>query len=90
VVLDVEEVGAAQVRVARRLAGPEPGCVDHALESGPHAVGQVEVDPAMDILEGPGDLGDHHVPGREQGSRMPRLERPALHSNSTSNGTLST
>jgi len=78
-VLDVEEVGAAQVGVAIGLPRPQLGRVDHALEVGLHAVIQVEVDPAVHVLERTPDPGDHHVSGGELRRRVPRLERPTSH-----------
>lgn len=51
VVRDVEEVGAAQVLVALRLAGPEPGGVDLALEARVEAAVRVELERAVDVLE---------------------------------------
>jgi hypothetical protein len=44
-VLDVEKVGAAQVLVALRLAGPDPGGVDLALEGRVEATVPVELEP---------------------------------------------
>src|SRR5215211_1966054 len=47
VVLDVEEGGAAQVGVAGRLAGPDAGRVDLALEGRVEAAVPVELEPSV-------------------------------------------
>jgi len=78
-VVDVEEVGAAQVGIAIGLPRPQLGRVDDALEAGLHAVGEIEVDASVDVLEGSPDPGHHHVPGGELRRGVPGLERPALH-----------
>src|SRR5262249_61774737 len=79
VMLDVEEVGALQVRVARRLAAPQAARVDRDLEGRGGRVVRVEVERAMNVLEVPADAGDHHVPRAELRRRVPRLEEPLRH-----------
>lgn len=78
-VLDVEEVGAAQVCVAVGLTGPDPGRVDVALKTRLHAVGKVKVQLAAHVLEEPADPGDHHVAGTELRFRVPWLKDPLSH-----------
>src|SRR5215467_5421314 len=59
--LDVEKVGAAQMGVAIRLAGPEPRGVDLNFHRGALRMRGIEVDLAVDVFEVPADVGDHHV-----------------------------
>src|SRR4051812_15269697 len=79
VMFDVEEVGAAQVLVALRLAAPEPGGVDLAREARIQTVGLVELECAVDVLEVAAHPGDHHVPRAELGRGVPRFEQPGRH-----------
>jgi len=78
-VLDVEEVGAAQVGVAVGLAGPDPCRVDFALEGRVEAVVPVELQAAVDVLEQAADPGHHHVPGAELRLGMAGFEGPGGH-----------
>src|SRR5439155_21272928 len=84
VVVDVEEVGAAQMGVAGGLAGPEPGRVDLALEGRVEAAVPVELQLPVDVLEQAAHPGDHHVAGAELRLRVPRLEHPSGHSDHSS------
>ena len=79
VVVDVEEVRAAQVRVALRLAGPDPGGVDLAFEGRVQALVPVELEPSVDVFEQAAYLGEHHVTGAELGLGVPWLEDPGRH-----------
>ena len=79
VVLDIEEVGAAQVLVAVRLAGPDPGGVDLAFEGRVQALVPVELEPSVDVFEQAAYLGEHHVTGAELGLGVPWLEDPGRH-----------
>src|SRR5207244_8883469 len=79
-VLDVEEVGAAQMLIALRLACPDPGSVYLALERRIEAALPVELEPSVDVLEDAAHPRDHHVPGAKLGLRVPRLEDPSCHS----------
>src|SRR5205807_7784325 len=76
VVLDIEEVGAAQVRVARSLAGPDPRRVDLALEGRFQAAVPVELELSVDVLEESAHPLDHHVTCLELGLGVARLEDP--------------
>ncbi|HME04490.1 MAG TPA: hypothetical protein VKG38_15830 [Solirubrobacteraceae bacterium] len=78
-VLDVEEVGAAQMLVSFRLAGPYPGRVDLALEGRVQALVPVELEPSMDVLEQAAHPADHHVPSAKLGLCVSRLEDPSCH-----------
>ena len=76
-ILDVEEVCAAQVRVAVRLAGPDPGGVELAFEGGVEAVVPV-LQLAMDLLEQPAHPRNHHVARAELRRGVTRLEDPGV------------
>src|SRR6266498_952649 len=78
-VLDVEEVGAAEVRVACLFAGPDPGGVDLAVEGRLQRTVPVELDRAVDVLEEAAHPGDHHVPRAELRLGVAGLENPAAH-----------
>src|SRR6266540_2227471 len=78
-VLDVEEVGAAKVRVACLFAGPDPGGVDLAVEGRLQRTVPVELDRAVDVLEEAAHPGDHHVPRAELRLGVAGLENPAAH-----------
>jgi hypothetical protein len=75
-ILDVEEVGAPQVRVPVGLTGPEFGRVDLPREARLHAVRKVDVKLAAYVREEPADPGDHHVAGAELRLGVPGLEDP--------------
>src|SRR5947208_9561074 len=60
-VLDVEEVGAPQMLIALRFAGPDPGRVDLALEGRVKATIRVQLQPSVDVLEQTAHPRDHHV-----------------------------
>src|SRR5215831_6316495 len=77
VMLDVQEVGAAQMCVAVRLSRPEPPGVDLNLYRGVLWGCGIEVEPAMDVLEVPPDIGDHHVADTEFSGCVSRFEGPA-------------
>jgi hypothetical protein len=79
VVGDVEEVGAAQMLIAGRLAGPDARRVDLAFEGRVEAVVPVELELPVDVLEQAAHPGDHHVPGAELGFGVTGLEHPARH-----------
>jgi hypothetical protein len=51
VVLDIEEIRAAQVLIARRLSRPDPGGIDLALEGRVKAPVPAELELAVDVLE---------------------------------------
>lgn len=59
VVLDIEEVRGAQMRVAVGLTGPDAGRVDLAPEGRAQRILAVELDLAVDVLEQASDPGDH-------------------------------
>ena len=75
--LDVEEIGAAQMCVAVRLSRPEPPGVDLDLNRGVLRTGGIEMEPSMDVLEVPPDIGNHHMAHTEFGSGVPRFEEPS-------------
>ena len=56
--LDVEEVGRAQVLVAARLVGVDAGGLDRELDRGRLRLGGVAVDRAREVVEAAADLGD--------------------------------
>src|SRR5436190_2707249 len=80
VVLDVEEVGRAQVLIANRLTGPDSRCVDLALEGRVEATVPVELEPPVDVLEEAANPGHHHVAGAELGLGVAGFEDPGRHS----------
>src|SRR5439155_15509313 len=96
VMLHVEEVCASKVGVTHRLAGPELGCVDLALERRLEAALPVELEFSVDVLEETADPGHHHMPRPESDLGMTGLEEPGRHSvilpssGSSSNATSST
>ncbi len=81
VVLDVEEVGAAQMCVAIRLPRPEATGIDVDLDGRVLRSCGIEVEPAMDVFEVPADVSDHHVAYAEFGGRVSRFEEPSRQGN---------
>jgi hypothetical protein len=69
-VLDVEEVGRAQVVVALGRAGVDARGVDRDLDPRPREVAVVELDRAGVLQEPAADLRRHHVADRETGGRV--------------------
>ena len=78
-IVHVEEVGAAEVGVARRLAGPDAGRVDLTLEGRLQAVVPVELELPVDVLEETAHPRHHHVAGAELGLGVAGLEDPCGH-----------
>ena len=78
-VFDVEEVGAPEVLVALRRAGPDAGRVDLALEGRFEAMIEVELEPSVDVLEQAAHPRDHHVPRAELRLGVSRFEDPRRH-----------
>jgi hypothetical protein len=79
VVLDIEEVGAAQMRVADGLAGPDLGRVGLPFERRLEAAVPVELELAVDVLEETPDPGHHHVARPETDLCVAGLKDPARH-----------
>jgi len=73
---NVEEIGAAQMCVAIRLARPQCAGVDFDFNRGGLRPCGIEVEPAMDVFEVPADVGDHHVVYTEFRGRMSGFEEP--------------
>src|SRR5262249_31176915 len=81
-VLDIEEVGAAKVRVPIGLPAPYTPSVDLGLDPRGFWLGWIELEHAVDILEVASDMGDHHVPHAELSGCVPRLKHPSSHAGS--------
>jgi hypothetical protein len=64
-VLDVQEVGRAEVLVAIRHAGVDARGQDLHGDARAVRVGLVDLDRALDVLEAPPDSREHHVLDRE-------------------------
>jgi hypothetical protein len=79
VVLHVEEVCAAQMLVALRLAGPDSRRVYLSLEGRVETVIPVELETTVDVFEQTAHPGDHHVPGAKLGLRVSGLKDPSGH-----------
>ena len=73
---NVEEIGAAQMCVAIRLASPQCAGVDFDFNRGGLWPCGIEVEPAMDVFEVAADVGDHHVAYTEFRGRMSGFEVP--------------
>ena len=76
VMFNVKEVGAAEMRVAVRFARPQAASVDLDRDRGVLRACRIESEPAMDVLEVPADVCDHHVARREFRGCMPGFEEP--------------
>ena len=76
VVLDVEEISAAQMCVAVRLSRPQPAGLDLDLRRGALRVCGIEVELTVDVFEVPADVRDHHVAHTEFGGSVPSFEEP--------------
>ena len=76
VVLDVEEISAAQMCVPVRLSCPQPAGVDLDLHRGPLRIFGIEVELTVDVFEVPADVRDHHVAHTEFGGSVPSFEEP--------------
>ena len=75
VVVDVEEVGRADVGVALLLAGVDRGEVDGRGHAGLDGVLGGD-DLAGELAEVAADLADHHVADREADRRVDRIDGP--------------
>jgi len=76
IMFNVEEISAAQMRVAIRLAGPQRAGIDFDFNRGALRACGIEGQPAVDIFEVPADVRDHHVTYTEFRGRMPGFEEP--------------
>src|SRR5258708_4268326 len=74
--LHVQEVGAAKVGVAIRLAAPKIARVNLDRDSRVLGMLGIESERAPYILEVPADAGDHHVASAKLCRGVPRLECP--------------
>src|SRR5260370_33918162 len=74
--LHVQEVCAAKVRVAIGLAAPEIARVNLDRDSRVLGMLGIESQRAPYVLEVPADAGDHHVASAKLCRRVPRLECP--------------
>src|SRR6266576_3364230 len=63
--------------LSTRLSRPEPPGVDLDLNRGVLRTGGIEMEPSMDVLEVPPDIGNHHMAHTEFGSGVPRFEEPS-------------
>ena len=77
IMFNVEEISAAQMRVANRLARPQCAGVDFDFNRGVLRACGIEGKLAVDILEVPADVRDHHVAHTEFRGRVPRFEEPS-------------
>jgi len=73
---NVEEIDAAQMRIAIRLARPQPAGFDFDFNYGGLRACGIEVEPTMDVFEVPADVGYHHVAYTEFRGRMSGFEEP--------------
>ena len=78
-VLDIQKVGAAEVLVTLRLAGPYPSRVDFPFEGGLEAAIPLELEAAMDVLEQAAYPRDHHVARAKFSLGVAGLEDPSRH-----------
>ena len=69
-VLDIEEIGAAQMRVTLRIPGVEAGCVDLDPAGGARRSARVELRLATNGAESPSDGEDPQVLGGELHDRV--------------------
>ena len=74
VLLDGEEVVAAQVAVALLVAGVDAGGLDGQLRGGLGEVVGVDDGGALELVERAADLGDHRVPGDEPDAGVGRVD----------------
>ncbi len=75
-VLDVEEEGAPEVRVALRFAGVQRRDVDRRLDARRLGVGRVVRDLPAELLELSADVGDHQVADGEADGGVAGVEGP--------------
>src|SRR5262249_6150235 len=85
IMLHVEEIGAAQVRVPIRIPGPDRAGVNARLHPGTAWILGIEDEFALDVLEVPADVANHHVADAELGRRMAWFEKPFRHSSLSMN-----
>ncbi len=73
--LDVEQLGRLDVRVAVRVAGLHAGHADDDVDAG---VGEPlgDLHRTADVGEASADLGDHEVPADERHVGVPRVDLP--------------
>ncbi len=75
ILLHVEEVVAAQVRVAVAVARVDAVGLDRHLQVGVLRVLGVERPAALELVERTADLGDHRVAGDEADAAVRRIDR---------------
>ena len=75
-VLDVKEVGAAQMRVAIRLPRPQPTSVDLDFNRGALRTCGIEVEPPVHVFKLAADVGDHHMARAEFRGRVSGFQEP--------------
>ena len=75
--LDIDEVGALEMCVARRFASPQLSGVDDHSHFGALRRSRIEVQRAVNIFERSAHVRDHHVAHAEFGGGMSWLEGPA-------------
>ena len=77
--LGVEEVGGAQVRVARPEVRVDAGGRDPEGAARAGRIGLVQLDRALDVMERAANGRDHHVLGREIDLGVGAVELPGGH-----------
>src|SRR5207245_9672921 len=78
-VFHIKKVRTAQVRIARRLAGPDLARVDRDLRGRLSRILRIKLQPAMHVLKVSPDISDHHVPSTQFGRRVSGFESPFSH-----------
>src|SRR5258708_6277700 len=76
VFLHVEEIGAAQMRVAIGVSRPKIPRVDCRRNGSLLGVLRIVVEAPVDVFEVSPDVGDHHMADAKLGRCVPRLEEP--------------
>src|SRR6266498_3898409 len=76
---DVEKVGALEMRVAARIAGPQLSGINRGFHSGALWSSGIEVQRAVDVFERSAHVRNHHVAHTEFSGRVSRLEGPTAH-----------
>ena len=75
----IQEIGAAEMIVSLRLAGPDSFSVYDCLDGRLFRIVGIELETAMNILEVATNISDHHVPSPKLRRRMSRFKTPFSH-----------